>query len=402
MRFPAFWPFLGLVPLFVSIHAYGDEGDVINLNATASSLRDSNLFRLASDVSPESVGLKTRSDTINTLGAGINFNKRFSLQQVIGNLNVVDTRYRTYDFLDFKSVNYDAKWLWGIGLRLSGDLAIDRSQALNTFTDYTNYLQRNVRVTENQRFNLDYWFHSNWHLVGGVSRTTLTNEKEFLAEGDYESRGYNLGFRYKPRSGNTLTWRYKRAEGEYNKRQLDPVGQFDTGFTQSGHEFNLRWQLTGKGLINGRLEYVDRQHDHFGDRDYSGWVGNIDYVYAATGKTSYSAGYRRARESFQQRFTSFYLADALNFSTQWAATGKLSTSARISYGKRKYLGAIAALPSGMHTREDKTARISFDVLYQPALWLDLRAGVGAEKRKSTADGLDYVDRTAMVSADAHF
>ena len=51
--------------------AWADEGDVVNLNASLSSLHDSNLFRLAPSVSPASVGLAGRSDNITATTLGL-------------------------------------------------------------------------------------------------------------------------------------------------------------------------------------------------------------------------------------------------------------------------------------------------------------------------------------------
>ena len=169
-----------------------NEGDVLNLSATLSSMRDDNLFRLAPSVDPKSVGLDGKSDTITTMALGLNFNKLFGLQRLIANVSLVDNRYKTNDYLDFQALNYDAKWLWAVGTRWTGELAVDRNESLNSFSDYRNFRVRNVRTIENERFSANYWFHSNWAAVVGVSRYSLTNEQPFLADSDYDANGYKL------------------------------------------------------------------------------------------------------------------------------------------------------------------------------------------------------------------
>jgi exopolysaccharide biosynthesis operon protein EpsL len=380
--------------------SWADEGDVLNLNASATYLRDSNLFRLAPSVAPAAVGLSGRSDNITATMLGLNFNKEFSLQHIIANINVVDTRYQRNGYLDFQALNYDAKWLWAAGIRWTGELSLDRTESLNSYSDYTNYHIRNVRTVENERFTANYWFHTSWAAVAGVSRTTLTNEQPFLADSDYELKGYNVGIRYRPVSGNMLTLRAKQLDGTYSKRQFNTVSQYDNGFTQNGYEFNVDWRLTGKTKLQGRLERLNREHEHFSGRDYSGWVGNLDVTYAATGKTALTFGYKHGLEAFQQLTSSYYMLDELNIGAMWAATASLTASARLGYGKRDYRGEIIILPAGFEQREDKFTRAGFDLAYQWTRWLQLKSGLNFEKRNVNDDRYDYTDRTAFVSLTA--
>ena len=175
---------LSCLAVCLATASWADEGDVLNLNASATYLRDSNLFRLAPSVDPASVGLSGRSDNITATTLGLNFNKEFSLQHIIANINVVDTRYQRNGYLDFQAVNYDAKWLWAAGIRWTGELSLDRTESLNSYSDYTNYHIRNVRTVENERFTANYWFHTSWAAVAGVSRSTRTNEQPFLSDSD--------------------------------------------------------------------------------------------------------------------------------------------------------------------------------------------------------------------------
>ncbi len=387
------------------LHAHvvvANEGDVLNFSAGMSSMRDNNLFRLAPSVSPSSVGLEGRSDTITATTFGINFSKQVSLQQLIANVSLVDTRYQRNDYLDFRALNYDAKWLWAAGVRWTGELAVDRTESLNAFSDYNNYRTRNVRTVENERFTANYWFHTSWAVLAGISRVNQTNEQPFLAESDYEATGYNYGLRYRPVSGNLLTLRAKHLDGSYAKREFNSVQQFDNGFSQDGYELAADWRLTGKTQLRGRLEYLDRQHDHFSARDYDGWVGDLDFAYAATGKGSLNLGYKHGLETFQQTTSSYYVLDEINLSTKWAATHTLLASARLGYGKRSYRGEIVPLAAGVEQREDKYTRAGLDLAYTPVRWAELKAGVSIENRNTNDDRFDYKDRIAFVSVTARY
>jgi exopolysaccharide biosynthesis operon protein EpsL len=392
-----------------------NEGDVFNLNASVTAMHDNNLFRLAPSVNPASFGIDGRSDTITMTSVGLNVTKTIGLQQLIADINFVDSSYSRNSYLDFQALNYDAKWLWAAGTHWTGELAFDHAESLNTYADYitNNYRARNVRVVENERFTANYWFHTNWAAVLGVSRYNITNEQAVLAEGDYEGIGFNYGIRYRPASGNNITLRAKQMDGRYANRQFSALSQYDNGFSQNGYELDATWLLTGKTQLHSRLEYLERKHDHFSSRDYSGWAGNLDLVYAATGKSSFTFGYKHGLEGFQGAYreaqapfglitSSYYELDEFNLGARWSATEKFSTGARMGYGARSYYGEIVALPAGVAQREDKFTRAGLDVGYKPARWLEIKAGMNFEKRNVNDDRFDYKDRTSYVSLTAQY
>lgn len=384
--------------------AVANEGDVVNLSAAVTMMHDNNMFRLAPNANPANYGLEGRSDTITMTSLGLNLNKMVSRQQLIGNISFADTSYKRNSYLDFLALNYDGKWLWAVGTRWTGEFALDRAESLNTYSDYTtnNYRARNVRLIENERFTANYWFHTSWAAFLGVSRNSVTNEQALLAESDYEASGFNYGVRFRPVSGNTVALRIRQLDGRYSNRQFNAAAQADNGFSHNGVDLEANWLLTGKTQLRSRLEYLERKHDHFVSRDYSGWAGNLDLVYAITGKSNLTFGYKHDLAAFQQSTSSYYELDELNLGARWAATDKISTSARLGYGKRSYHGAIAPLPAGVEPRQDKTTRAGIDISYRPLRWFEIKAGMNYEKRNVNDDRYDYKDRTTFVSLSAQY
>lgn len=395
--------------------AVANEGDVVNLSAAVTMMHDNNMFRLAPNANPANYGLDGRSDTITMTSLGLNLNKMVGRQQLIGNISFADTSYKRNSYLDFLALNYDGKWLWAVGTRWTGEFALDRAESLNTYSDYTtnNYRQRNVRLIENERFTANYWFHTSWAAFLGISRNSVTNEQAVLAESDYEASGFNYGIRFRPVSGNTVALRIRQLDGSYSNRPFNAVAQADNGFSHNGIDLETSWLLTGKTQLRSRLEYLERKHDHFVSRDYSGWAGNLDLVYAATGKSNLTFGYKHDLVGFQSSYreaqvpfglitSSYYKLDELNLGARWAATDKISTSARLGYGKRSYHGAIAPLPAGVEPRQDKTTRAGIDISYRPLRWFEIKAGMNYEKRNVNDDRYDYKDRTTFVSLSAQY
>jgi len=370
---------------------WAEQGDVINLNASVSVLSDDNLFRLPSSADP-------KSDTITTTTLGLNLDKAIGLQRVVANVNVIDYRYRRNDYLDFTALNYDAKWLWAAGTRWTGELAFQRSQLPNDYANDRTLGRRNVQTYELNRFEANYWFHSSWAAIAGVLSTSLDNQVQTSVDGDYDADGYNLGLRYLGAAGNSLTARAVHLEGNYSKRPFNSVLQFDNGFTQDNYQLDFSWRLSGLSQLRGRIEYLDREYQHFSQRDYSGVAANLQYAYAISGKSTLTLAYIRALEAYQQLTSSYYVLDDVALSAQWLATSKITVNGLLGYGRQDYRGAIVPLPAGVPQREDKTARIAVDVAYQAARWLQFKAGVTLQKRDSNYELYEYRDRTAFVSA----
>ncbi|MGE5492749.1 MAG: XrtB/PEP-CTERM-associated polysaccharide biosynthesis outer membrane protein EpsL [Actinomycetota bacterium] len=385
-----------LLPLVAAPSVQADEADVFNLRASVAALRDDNLFRLSG-------GQKPRSETITTTIAGVDVHKRFSLQEFIGQVSWVDTRYATNDYLNAGSLQYNGRWLWAVGAHLKGELSADRASAQNSFADFQGLRERNLRTTENQRFGAEYLFHPSWAVIGGVNHVAMRNDKPLLAETDFEATGASLGIKHSPSSGNWFSFQTRQSDGRYTKRQFSAINQFDNGFTDRGQEFAVGWQPTGHSTFTGRLEYFQRHHDHFASRDFSGWTGLLGYQYQASAKTQLNATYQRGLNAFQDVVninSSYYASDDLIFGIRWDATEKITVGGRLGLTHRRYLGEI--VPLAGPRREDDIRRAGVDVSYKPERWLELKAGLAMEKRDSTGTVLDYTDRQALLSATARF
>ncbi|HZX32180.1 MAG TPA: XrtB/PEP-CTERM-associated polysaccharide biosynthesis outer membrane protein EpsL [Rhodocyclaceae bacterium] len=385
-----------LLPALAASTVRADEADVFNLRASVNALRDDNLFR-------QSGSQKPRSETITTTVAGVDVHKRVSLQEFIGQVNWVDTRYATNDYLNAGALQYNGRWLWALESHLKGELSADRASAQNSFADFQGLRERNLRTVENQRFSAEYAFHPSWAVIGGVNHIAMSNDKPLLAETDFEATGASLGIKHTPSSGNWLSFQTRQSDGRYTKRQFSTVNQFDNGFTDRGQEFAMAWQPTGHSSFTGRLEYFQRRHDHFASRDFSGWTGQLGYQYQASAKTQLNATYQHGLNAFQDVVninSSYYVSDDLIFAARWDATEKISLGGRLGLSHRSYRGEI--IPLAGPRREDDIRRAGIDVTYKPERWLELKAGLAAEKRDTTGAALDYTDRQALLSATARF
>ena len=84
---------------------------------------------------------------------------------------------RQIQYLDFDALNYSGAWNWKLGTRVSGKLSASRSESLAPFEDTLGF-GRNVRISQNQAFDLDGWMVDGWHLLLGVSQADQKSEQK--------------------------------------------------------------------------------------------------------------------------------------------------------------------------------------------------------------------------------
>lgn len=379
----------GLSILMLSFMAQADEQDPINIIAGISRLHDNNLFRRSTD---------EQSENITTTYAGIRINKPYAMQRFELDFTVTDFKYQKYNFLDFTAKDYKAAWLWALTPYLTGTLSAERKQVLNDFKDYTNYTVQNIRTTENQHFEADFSPHGNWHLLGGFTRTDQTNSQTFNAESDYSSDAIDAGLKYVFRSGNSITLMGHERNGTYKNRTLNPVFFYDNGFDETEMESKLNWMLSGKSKVNMRLAYINRDHDHFNQRDYSGALGRAEYTWTPTGRVQVSVAASRDLSSYQTIYSSYTRTDRLMIAPVYAVTSKITARATASVSQRKFLGD--GLVDFSRSDTERQAGVNLD--WAPYRSVSIGASLLRSSRNSDLPGSDFTDTTAGLSANLFF
>jgi len=382
---------LSFPTLLLSFDAYADDEDTLNFIAGVSRQHDNNLFRTNSAES---------SENITNTYVGVRLDKSYSLQRLKLDFTVTDNKYQDNDFLDFKSEDYKAAWLWSLTPYLTGTLSAERKQQLNDFKDLGFSTVQNIRTTENQHFEADLSPHGNWHLLGGFTRSEQTNSQTFNAESDFTMNSVDAGLKYVYRSGTAVTLMGHDRSGEYSNRQSNVASLFDTGFDETEVETKLDWLITGKSKVNLRLAHVKREHDSFSQRDYSGGQGRADYTWTPTGKLQFVVSAYRQLASFQTNDANYTRTDTLNFSPLYSITSKITARANANISERSFLGN-GPIPSTGRVDKEKSATFSID--WAPYRSVSLGANVQRSSRTSNVSNLlDYSDTSAGLSANLYF
>lgn len=380
----------GAVPM-----AHAGPEDAFNFEAGTSATYDSNVFRLA-DNRPTPAGTEdSRSDVIYRTFAGVRFDKTVSLQRFQVDATATLTRFQKHDFLNFTGVDYRATWLWSVTPALTGTLEADRTEALTSYADFAAGGNRNVQTRETQRFLADWAVTGGWHLVGGLIRAKIANTAAFNAVGSYTQETAEGGVRYVTAANNSYALVARGSRGEYETR----VGNMlPLEFDQTEAELQARWQITGHSTLDGRIGYLDRKHDTYAQRDFSGAVGALNYRWTPTGKLQFTLTAGRDLFSYQQDDSSYFVANYATLTPLWQITEK--TSARLVLGvtQRDYRGAVV----GNGGREDTIRSAQVGVTWRALRSLDLDGYVTAEQRSSNGTNLNYHATIAGISAVLRF
>lgn len=373
--------------------------DAVNFVAGTSVTYDDNLFRLASDRPVPVAGKTSRSDFIYTAFAGINIDKSYSLQRF--QLDVTGTRYQyqEYDFLSFTAVDYRGAWLWSLTPRLTGTIYADRAELPSNFADLTTQNRRNVQINEVRRATVDWAAGGAWHLVGGLIQSRVNNTGGFTEVGNYVQDSVEAGVKYVTAADNSLTLVQRESRGEYSDRTLNNGTLLDDRYDQSETELRGQWRVTGHSTLDGRIGYLDREHKHYGQRDFSGAVGRLSYLWQPTGKLQFTLAAGRDLYSYQNATSSYYSYDYISLTPGWLISDKTTLRLRLDAGRRDFRGPVQ--PTAQ-TREDNVRSAQLNLSWRPLPTVDVGAQLTREQRSSNIDRLTYHDNLAGISVTLRF
>lgn len=375
--------------------------DVVTLKASIFQQYDSNLFRLPDQANVQQhPGGQQTSDTVRVTQIGLKLDKRYSLQRLQLEASVSDLGYRHFDFLDHRTRNYNAAWHWAITSRLNGQLAVERSQSLINYADYTgSYERANVRTNETRRFNLAAELASSWQLVASARRTRQYNTLFFDTDGNHVLDEVETGLRYLSASASQISLTSQRGKGRYTDREPRPNSLTDNRFRQQRLKLDMNWQFSPRSQLSLDVGPLKRQHEHFAQRDYSGTIGSLQFVHALTDQLQLRLRGSRELNSYQTPYASWYVGRSVSLGPNWAISPRLNLGLQWQHTRRDYQGS--PLP-GLLARTDRLETRQLHLLWSPQDSLMFNASLGEEKRHSNLDNMNYRSHTVSLSGNLGF
>ena len=390
----------GLLALLIGVApAIADQFDTVNYIAKAGIIYDDNVFRLPSDVDPLiASGNSSKSDQVRFTSLGLHINKYYSNQEVILNADVTSNQYNTFSFLDYNSTAYKAAWNWRLSPWFGGVLSKEHTQTLNDFADIKTFV-RNLNTVENNHFDADWWFQSNWHVLLGTSNIKSTSSVTTINNLSYLTNSGEIGLKYSPDDGRSVSLISRYIQGNYIDVSPDYVALLDNSYTERQQEIQFRWQLTGKSTLGGNLIIIDHQYPLIFQRDYTGIQGGLNYLWSITGKTSLNIALNRKINPWWGSSSSYFVADTVSISPSWQLDSKIVMYMSISNGVADYLSPIVA---NAITRNDVNQSAQLGVDWTPQRTVTLSASVQKSSRSSNNSTFCFDDNTANLSLQIAF
>ncbi len=383
--------------------AHAEGTDVFTVNAAASLVQDSNLFRLPDDANlPALIGSNSASDQITITSLGIKADKAYSLQRFELDLSLANYRYQSFSYLNNTANNSSAAWRWSVTPRVRGNLTTDRKETLNDFADTSSFKQRNQRVILINRLDGGVELDGAWRVLAGAAETNYTNTQNQSADADSLTRAADISLQYVFASGSQWTYTVRTAKGNYQRAASQTSGPIDDGFDQADNEVSARWMMGGRSVANLRVTAFERSHPLFSQRNFSGTNVSAGLLYQLTGKTSVNLGFSRALSSYQTNISNYTQTDRISIAPNWQISARTLLRLGYSNAQRSYLGSPNALPQTVRQRTEQLTDTSLSLEWQPQPQLTLSASVQDSRRSTNFASLDYQSMSSTVSATLSF
>ncbi len=348
--------------------------DSVKLRASVGIEHEDNVLR--------SSGSK-QSDTVAVFGAGVTFDKEYSLQRIRLEADWAHYKHQDLSNLDYSTLNYLAAWNFAITPRLRGVASAERRQYRDVTDIGSPGLNRVARHTDRlEKLEGTYEIDGAWRAMAGVERQSSESSEALSYDAGPRVASGRLGVGYDFGSERVVWLRARQGNGDYRNAAF-------SGADFKEHEYDVytRWRLTGKTVADARIGWFEREHDNQSFRDFDGVVGNANVTWDITGKTSLRAGVQRhlgaygllAASGGHIRTNRFYVQPT------WRATEQVSVNLRWQHDERSWQ-SVSGIDTG---REDKADYLQVGVDWTPTRIVTLSTALRHERRASNLAGFDY-------------
>lgn len=398
---PSFRPVLYLASMcLLPCAAHAQLLGPFTVRAGASLEHDSNVFRTPSS--------QEVSDQVGSLSLGLKGDKQYSLQRFRLNAEATRYRYQNHSDLNYSTVNYAAAWDWQVTPRFQGVLSADRTQYrdVSRYTDLTGIERAGGtggRTERNEVLEARYLIDGPWRVLGGFSHNSSSSREarrdtDMAWDASPSVRSARIGAAYEFASGTEFTGRVRRGNGEYTGLPTALGGSMD--FRETETEFAVKWPVTAKTAVDGRIAYLQRSHSANSALDFSGPVGEGNVTYEVTAKTRLAGGVSTQLYSYQLGSPGHVRSTRLYVRPVYKPTVKTEVSLRYVYETRSWSGAPVG--SSEDGRRDRGHYVVAAFGYQPLRNVELAATVRYERRNSNVAIANYRDVTAGGSVSVGF
>ncbi|MGZ4976678.1 MAG: XrtB/PEP-CTERM-associated polysaccharide biosynthesis outer membrane protein EpsL [Methylobacter sp.] len=383
-------------------YAVASPDDTIKPYVAASLLYDSNFLRLSDNVDPVSVtGKSDKSDFIKQVAAGFDVDWTISRQHIIVKANVNQNWFQNFSSLDYTGWDTQAQWNWQMGNNLDGEIGYTNTQVLGSFGQLNSMINN---LMNNQRYfaNGGYLFHPNGKIKFGVFRTELEFDGSSRQFSNNTEDNAQVDLQYLSPTGSILGLRVIATDGRYPQRQLTPGSTQDDAYTRMNYALTWNWRSNSKARIDGLVGYTQQDYAHFGVRNFSDIVAQLNLGWQVSDKTLLELSGRRQITQADNLFASFVLTQGVWFNFSWQTTPKIAIKLPMSYQEQDYLGGGGTGIASFGQQKDNVGNIGLNVMYHPLDSISVGPVLNYEKRDSNNPISSYETKSAGVNLQAVF
>lgn len=363
-------------------YALSSPDDTIKPYIASNFLYDSNFLRVSDSTNPVAVtGKGDKSEFIKQIAAGFDMDWTVSRQHLLVRARANQNWFQNFNTLDYVGWDTQAQWNWQLTNNLNGEIGYANARELGSFAQL-NGLVPNLQNNQRAFANADYLFHPNGKIKLGYFRT----ESEIVGGGrQYSSNVEDNGevhLQYLSPNGSIWGVRIRGTDGRYPQRELTPGSTLDNAYTRMNYAGTWDWRPTVKSRVEGLVGYTEQHYKHFGVRDFSDVIAELNLSWEPSEKTQLELSGRRLIGQADTLFTSFMLTQGVWFNATWRTTPKFSLTLPLSYQQQEYLGSAGASGIGFENQKDYVSRVGTTLMYHPLESISIGPLVTYEKRES--------------------
>lgn len=357
-----------------------ETGDTLQFRVGAGLERDSNVLRAP----------VAQSDTAGIYSLGARIDKQISLQRIVLDAELATYKYQDFKDLNYTTLNYTAAYNYAFTPRFRGTVRADQREYRDTTTATTGVTQGFTARERNQRIEGTYTPGGGLLAQAGLSHRSSESDVPNSLDASPTVTSVYVGAGYEFASGTQAILQYRRGDGKYDNLATD--------FNENEIALVGRYPITPKTTLNGRIGWLERNHDTNSALDFDGLVGTLSANWDITGKTSLEGGFEREIGSYEVagggsvKLWRFYVQPV------WRATEKIRVRLRYAFDSRDWSTASAAAPDA--GREDDTNAYGVFVDWEPRRNLFVTGSLRQERRDSNINAFDY--RANIVGLGARF
>jgi exopolysaccharide biosynthesis operon protein EpsL len=333
------------------------------------------------------------SDTVKTLGAGIEADIELGRQQFEISGGGTQVRYNHFSFQDYDGSNRRLVWNWRLGSRVYGELSSSRVVSQSGFTEFQSTLL-NKRTVDRDVARINWELHPAWRLFAGREETQQSNSQQQFRISDRDETMDEAGIAYLSRKGSELTLAMRRTDTEFPGRLPVAVSLYGKGNRQDEVILRAHWVATGKLLINGSASAFTREGEGPAAQTFHGVNGRLDASLQATGKSALNVGIWQEYRLADDLNLGFARAEGFRLSPLWSPTSKLQVQADVTHEQLTYLEGDRP--------DERLTTYGLNVAYAPHEKIRTQLAWKFDERDTSQAFRNYRSNSVMASMQLSF